>query len=71
MTEPKDLKIGDKFRLIGDACDPRERTDTQVYEVLDICKGEDHKHLAHLMVKNEKGELSETKIGAWVPLLKV
>lgn len=69
--DPKDLDIGMRFRLTGDAESPEERAmANHIYRVTNVdtaCKLG-----AHLIIENvETGEETETLIMPWVPVILV
>lgn len=70
LVSGSDLKIGDKFKLTGDACNEAERKETRTFEVVNQCR-DDHKGATHLMVKDETGKVEETMIMPWVKVEKL
>ena len=70
IVKPESLKIGMRFRLTGDACNPQERDNKHIYEVTNentACKLG-----AHLIVRDETtGTEHEMQIMPWVPVIRI
>lgn len=76
---PDDLKIGDRYRLTGDACNPEEAADKRIFEVIDLDRRvatfEGKEVLVGLsaLVRCEPkpAPLRIVHIGPWVPLIRL
>lgn len=74
---PEDLVVGVSFRLTGDAEDPNEAADTNLYEVMSLdakySDGPGRPILVGLvaLVRIGEGAPFPMRIGPWVPLLLV
>lgn len=69
FVSPNELKVGDKYRLTGDAVNAKERDDKRTFVVVACCAGE---HFgAHLMVKASDGEVLEIEIAPWVQVILI
>lgn len=75
--KPDALRVGDRFRLTGEAHDPEEAADKSTYDVVDL----DRRTMTlggrailvglTALVRVDGGEPVPMGIGPWVPLVRI
>lgn len=68
--KPSELKVGMRYRLTGDACDPQEARDQNTYKVMEVispCRLGAH---VRLMVE-QTGHEFWVILAPWVPILRI